>query len=147
MCNWLHLRGIWNATSILAMLPLLSKSAKRWMACIVGALVLPCQSVAVANACMPGLKPLAGGRVEQPCHESDQTSGQDKRGTSEIQCLSQRTAPADTKISVPAVADMPALTVRPGRLFLAVHAAPFPESLTARNEPPPLNILHCRLLI
>lgn len=42
---------------------------------------------------------------------------------------------------------MPALTVQPGQPLFAVPAALLPKLLAARAESPPLNILHCRLLI
>ena len=146
-CNGPRLHGIWNTTSIFAMSQLLSQSAKRLIACIAGVLVLFCQSVAVANACMLGMEPFAGSSLQQPCHDSGQQPGQDKQDSSQIQCLSQRAAPADAKVSVPAAVEVTALTVWPDKFLSLGRASSFPKLLTSRAEPPPLNILHCRLLI
>jgi hypothetical protein len=126
---------------------LFSRSTGRFVACIAGAVLVLCQTAAAAEACMTGAPSSGNSAVEQPCHDSAQKSGQDEHSACQTQCLSQRAAPAETKVSVPAATDMPALTVRLDQPLFAAHAAPFPKLLTARADSPPLTILHCRLVI
>jgi len=110
--------------------------------------LLLCQSAAAANACMLGMQSAAGIAAEQPCHHTAQEPGQDERGAHQTECPTQHaTASADARVSVPAAMDMPALTVRLDQSLFVAHAAPSLQLLTRHPDPPPLSILHCRLVI
>ena len=116
--------------------------------CAASALLLLCQSVAVANACMLGMQPAADVAAEQPCHHTAQEPGQDEHGTHQAHCPSESTAASThAKVSVPAAMDLPALTVRLDQSHFVAHTAPSLQLLTTHPDSPPLSILHCRLVI
>jgi len=97
---------------------------------------------------MLGGQPAAGSAAEQPCHHTAQESGQDEHDAHQTPCPMQHAAAsADARVSVPAAADMPALTVRLDQFFFVAHAASSPGLLATHPESPPLTILHGRLLI
>lgn len=126
----------------------LSKAARRIVAGITAVVVLLCQSSALAHACASSAAQPAAAVAHSPCHDADGTDGKSPAHDAHpSQCLSQATSSSPALPDIPRLAGVPALVMRAAALRIGEAGLPVSESPPLRGEPPPLTILHCRLLI
>jgi hypothetical protein len=114
-----------------------SRSAKRCLAALFGAVLLLCQSMAFADACVSGAA--AGDSAAAPCHGS----GEPAKGSARVHC--QDASPASGfSVDLHPVTALPPSPVKV--VLTEASASPFvPEPPQLSFEPPPLRLILCCL--
>lgn len=125
-----------------------SKSNRKSIAHFAVALMLLCQTAALAQACAGGVAQTAPAVTLAPCHDTGAAADASDTipDACQSRCLSQAAKVSDTLPDVPALAGLPGLVVYGNldRTETAGSAGVFDPR--PRGEPPPLTILCCRLL-
>jgi len=115
----------------------LSRAAKRYLAAVFAVVMLLCQSLALANACLSGAATTEG--ASAPCHDSDDSTksfGQDR--------CHQASPASAVSTDLPAVTDLPLLAINVIPVEVQEHSvASEPPQLCF--EPPPLRFVLCCL--
>jgi hypothetical protein len=124
---------------------MLTRSARRYLRAFTLLLLLLWQGAVAAQACAYVATYADGCATSQPCHAPDAQDQATGHGSHPAHQAAQHVTTGPAKPSVPAAADLPALTtgldppVADARAhFLLVAALP-----AARAESPPLTILYC----
>jgi hypothetical protein len=125
----------------------LTKSAKRLVACIASVFLLSCQAASAAQVCLPSTPPAADSATIEPCHEATHPSGDTQEHAQPHGCPAQYASAGVTKIDTPQAVDLPGVDVPPRWISVPPRDGRLAVAPPARAEPPPLTILHCRLLI
>jgi hypothetical protein len=121
------------------------RSTRAVVALLTAALLLLCQSAAAARACQVGAvsEDVAAGAA--PCHLA--SDGELPHQSRPSPCDSAQPASDTFKPTVSLAADLPALTApvrQPAKIVESFSCIVAPG---ASGAPPPLRLLHCRLLI
>lgn len=125
---------------------LLSKSKRGTVACLAAVLVLLCQSTALAHAYAGNAAQAAAAVAYAPCHDAGENEVEvPVRDDHPPRCLSQIASLSPTSLDAPVVPGLPLIVARADRFAIDRAAAPAVEPRLARNESPPLTILHCCL--
>ncbi|MBI4194376.1 MAG: hypothetical protein HY526_04790 [Betaproteobacteria bacterium] len=116
------------------------------MATLAGIILLLCQSTAFVNACTQVVPPASAAAAHESCLDfapDGKTLAHDSLWQST--CDSQRASIPAVKVTLPAAADLPAVTSRIDfAAFTAFCTSSIDHSLT-QAAPPPLTLIHCRL--
>ena len=123
----------------------LSKPARRMVAGIASAFLLLCQSLAMAQACVPAPAVAGESALIQPCHDAASQSGDTAGHAQQHDCPAQYASAGFSKIDVPHALDLPGLAFQPGGLAAPARDGWIALAPPARAESPPLIILHCCL--
>lgn len=118
---------------------------------IAAVMLLLCQTVMAASACMPAGAQSNSAPAQESCHqastggESGPNNSPSSDGTCAPGCQSQQATSEFSKVQVYAVADLPLLTAHVD-LPAAAHCPVMREPPPTHSASPPLTILLCRLL-
>jgi len=119
----------------------LSRSARRRVAGIVGALFFLCQTAAIAQACLAMAPQPDAAAIQQPCHSVGNPGGSP---ADSAQAGCQFDSPVSAGFDVFATDDLPVVTARLDATLHTASAISFEPPLL-QVEPPPLRILNCSL--
>lgn len=124
----------------------LSRSSKSVVALLTGALLLLCQTVLAARGCQAEVAHAGVAAGALPCHIAA-AGGDVPDGSPPTPCDSAKAVGDTFKPAFAAAADLPVLSIpahEPQRTFQSF----LPRlALATSGAPPPLRLLHCRLLI
>lgn len=125
-----------------------SKAARRIVAGLTAVVVMLCQSSALAHACAGNAAPAAATAAQPPCHSAGGNDAQEPAHDHHpAQCLSQAASSSPALPEIPPLAGLPALGVPAALLRTDGPGLAVSDPPPVRGEPPPLTILHCRLLV
>jgi len=119
-----------------------SRHTRRVAAGLFGLILLLCQSIALANACLDALPSAAPG--DSACHAPDTGTGGHHAAHND--CESQVSSFGQGNLVLPAIATPPALKVRLDVTRSASACSRLLSDASAQPPPVPLILVHCRLL-
>lgn len=119
-----------------------SRETRRLAAALFGLILLLCQSIAFANACMEAIP--ASPATESACH--DEASGDAVHDGANNICESQVSSVGQANFLLPAIATSPAFKVRFDEARAGGSCVQLTSDASARLPPVPLTLVHCRLL-
>lgn len=109
---------------------------------VAGAVLLACQSVAIANACVPDGVDGSSGAARPACHKPAENQPDDSCHSF---CQTSISVSDPVKPPVFAASGLPAMTVEGSLLPVAGIAPAVFAPRSAHAKPPPLIIVYCRL--
>jgi hypothetical protein len=123
----------------------LSRFSRRLTATFIAALLLVCQSVAVAQASTAGVPQSSAGEQSATCHDAGRPAGDNRTGdgTCQAQCQHATSSPAKAHAFESVGIEPPLMAVHVDRFAAATDVAPPARTWLARAESPPLQILYC----
>jgi hypothetical protein len=126
-----------------------TRSSRSLVALITALLLLMCQTAFAVQACAHKFVPAITDTMSAPCHETSDGSSapDDKAPAAATSCEVANAVPdAAAKVSVFALADLPAVAVTYLQLPAPPRSARVLQTVQAVCHSPPLSILHCRFL-
>lgn len=124
-----------------------TRSARRLLAIMASAFLLLCQTTALALVHVPVPAAADETALFAPCHDAVTSSRDSDEHAQRHDCPSQYASAGGAKIDAPQAPELPAIGIAARALPAPASAGWVAAAPPARAAPPPLTILHCRLLI
>ena len=125
-----------------------ASAARRFVAFVTALLLLMCQTAVAAQACDHPVGSAYAADAQPPCHATDDAAHGGSHGTHALSACDAAKAVGDAvKIPLADVTDLPALSAAILPAQPLVLRTAFARAPAVQCHPPPLNLLHCRMLV